>query len=82
MAIARIPRVVCVVGVATLLVLLAAPARAITYDLVAVGNAGNANDTTGFGAVAYPYQIGKYHVTISQYAAFLNAVAATDTYSL
>jgi formylglycine-generating enzyme required for sulfatase activity len=82
MAIARIPRVVCFVGVATLLVVLAAPARAITYDLVAVGNAGNANDTTGYGAVAYAYQIGKYHVTISQYTAFLNAVAATDTYSL
>jgi formylglycine-generating enzyme required for sulfatase activity len=32
--------------------------------------------------VAYEYQIGKYHVTIGQYTAFLNAVAVTDTYSL
>jgi formylglycine-generating enzyme required for sulfatase activity len=58
------------------------PARAVTIDLVTVGNAGNANDTTGYGAVNYEYQIGKYEVTISQYAAFLNAVAKTDTYDL
>jgi sulfatase modifying factor 1 len=31
---------------------------------------------------AYEYQIGKYEVTNTQYAAFLNAVAATDTFSL
>ena len=58
-----------------------APA-AIVYDLVTVGNAGNAADTTTYGGVAYDYQIGKYDVTIGQYTAFLNAVAATDTYSL
>ena len=64
---------------------LAVPARAqVTIDLVTVGDAGNANDTGGggIGAVAYSYQIGKYDVTIGQYAAFLSAVAATDTYSL
>ena len=49
---------------------------------VTVGNPGNANDTTGYGAVNYEYQIGKYDVTIGQYTAFLNAVATTDTYSL
>jgi formylglycine-generating enzyme required for sulfatase activity len=54
----------------------------ITYQMVAVGNAGNAADSTGYGAVAYEYGIGKYDVTIGQYTAFLNAVAATDTYSL
>ncbi|MGI9176889.1 MAG: hypothetical protein ACR2IT_03420, partial [Pirellulales bacterium] len=57
-------------------------ARAVTIDMVPIGNAGNAADTTTYGAVAYDYQIGKYDVTIGQYAAFLNAVAATDTYSL
>ena len=70
---------------AALACLLAAPARAgITYDMVTVGNAGNANDTGGglIGAVAYDYQIGKYDVTIGQYTAFLNAVAKSDTYSL
>jgi formylglycine-generating enzyme len=55
---------------------------AVTIDWVTVGNPGNANDTTGFGAVAYDYRIGTYEVTIGQYAEFLNAVAATDTYGL
>jgi len=76
----------CSLWLAALACLLAAPAGAtpITYDLVAVGNPGNANDTGGshIGAVAYDYQIGKYDVTIGQYTAFLNAVAATDTNSL
>jgi len=71
---------------AALACLLAAPAGAdqITIDMVTVGDPGNANDTGGTynGAVNYEYQIGKYDVTIGQYAAFLNAVAATDTYSL
>jgi len=73
-------------GVAALACLLAAPAGAdtVTYEMVTVGNPGNANDPegTGNGRVDYSYQIGKYDVTIGQYAAFLNAVAATDTYSL
>ena len=54
----------------------------ITYDMVNVGNPGNANDTTGYGAVNYLYSIGTYDVTIGQYTAFLNAVAATDTNAL
>lgn len=49
---------------------------------VNVGNAGNANDSTGYGGVAYDYGIGQTEVTLTQYTAFLNAVAATDTYSL
>ena len=60
----------------------AASARAVTIDLVTVGNPGNANDVTGFGGVAYSYSIGKYAVTIGQYTEFLNAVAQTDTYQL
>ena len=79
---APLPRVVISIGVAALLVSLAVPAYAVTIDLVSVGNANNTNDTTGYGGVNYPYQIGKYDVTIGQYADFLNAVAATDTYSL
>ena len=72
--------------VAMMLASLALPnAYAVTYELVPVGNPGNANDpATGnlYGGVAYDYQIGKYDVTIGQYTAFLNAVAKTDTYSL
>jgi formylglycine-generating enzyme required for sulfatase activity len=56
--------------------LLIAPAQAapVSYQMVTVGNAGNASDSNGYGAVAYEYQIGKYGVTIGQYTAFLNAV--------
>jgi len=53
----------------------------VTIDTVTVGDAGNAADTTGYGAVAYNYAIGKYEVTIGQYAAFLNSVATTNTSS-
>jgi len=61
-------------------------------EMVTVGNPGNAVDpsdgdsgtggTQNFGAVAYVFQIGKTEVTLTQYAAFLNAVAATDTFGL
>lgn len=74
---------------AAALVCCAAVAQAITIETVLVGDPGNtadirvANDgTTGYGAVGYAYNISKNETTISQYAAFLNAVAATDTYNL
>jgi formylglycine-generating enzyme required for sulfatase activity len=57
----------------------------ISIETVPVGNAGNAGDVQmhgTFGAVPYAYRIGKYEVTNSQYAAFLNEVADTDTYFL
>ncbi len=58
------------------------PAALLTIDTVTVGDAGNAADTTTYGAVADVFALGKYEVTIGQYTTFLNAVAATDTYSL
>ena len=66
-------------------------ASGITVNMVTVGDIGNAADTresyypfgsNARGAVAYSYQIGKYDVTVSQYTAFLNAVASTDTHGL
>ena len=63
----------------------ATSSAAVTIDTVPVGNVGNANDpATGnlYGGVSYAYNIGKYEVTVGQYTAFLNAVAATDTYGL
>ena len=53
----------------------------IGYQFVTVGNPGNSNDVveqgTGsglyLGGVNYIYNMGKYDVTVSQYAAFLNA---------
>jgi len=54
----------------------------VTLQMATVGNLGNAADTTGYGRVDYQYDIGRHHVTIEQYCAFLNAVAKTDTYGL
>jgi len=60
-----------------------AQAQTITLDMVPVGNPGNAADpSTGYGAVSYSYDIGKYDVTLGQYTTFLNDVAKTDTYGL
>lgn len=56
--------------------------RKVEYALVEVGDPGNPSDSSGFGRVDYRYRIGKYAVTLGQYAAFLDAVAATDTYAL
>jgi formylglycine-generating enzyme required for sulfatase activity len=60
----------------------AARATLIQIQTVPVGDPGNAADTTGYGAVGYVYKMDKYDVTTAQYTQFLNAVAATDTYSL
>ena len=57
----------------------------VTIALSTVGNPGNAADpATGslYGNVGYTFNIGTYDVTVSQYTAFLNAVAQTDPYSL
>ena len=66
--------------------LFAFPAQAtVAIDWVTVGDPGNACETQSqgcFGAVAYTYKISKYEVKNAQYAEFLNAVAATDTYGL
>jgi sulfatase modifying factor 1 len=57
-------------------------AAAITIDTVTVGDPGNANDTTGYGAVADSFRIMKYEFTNQQYTDFLNSVAAADPYLL
>lgn len=60
----------------------------VNIDFVAVGNPGNAADplnsgsVPGIGSVADAFAIGKYEVTLNQYTEFLNAKAATDTFSL
>ena len=54
------------------------PAGQTSLQFVPVGDPGNAADSTGYGAVPYKYQMGKYDVTTAQYVEFLNAVAAAD----
>lgn len=51
-------------------------------ETVLVGGSPNKADTTGFGAVAYAYKIGKYEVTNAEFVAFLNAVNKTNTHKL
>jgi formylglycine-generating enzyme required for sulfatase activity len=62
----------------------AAPPVAI--ETVLVGNPGNPGDPIqfqgSFGAVDHVFAMGTYEVTAGQYAAFLDAVAATDPYGL
>ncbi len=57
----------------------------IAIPTVPIGNPGNARDpSTGnlYGSVAYAYNIGATEVTNAQYAAFLNAKAASDPFNL
>jgi formylglycine-generating enzyme len=56
-----------------------------SLEFVTVGDPGNVGDTlqawdntSGYGAVGYRYQMGKYDVTAAQYCQFLNAVAKTS----
>jgi sulfatase modifying factor 1 len=66
----------CLITTALALPALAGRAHALELEWVTVENPGNKPDKTGYGAVAYPYQISRFEVTVAQYAEFLNAVAA------
>jgi formylglycine-generating enzyme len=52
--------------------------RGINVDFVSIGYAGNAADTTGFGAVGYSYLIGKNEITNAQWDNF-RSLAGTPT---
>ncbi|MDX2147340.1 MAG: SUMF1/EgtB/PvdO family nonheme iron enzyme [Planctomycetota bacterium] len=61
----------------------------VTINTVAISNPGNAADarvmndgTSGYGSVAYAFNIARTEVTNAQYAAFLNAKAASDPFNL
>jgi len=84
---ARGIRFLSVIGCFLGLVSIACPTHAslVSIPTVVVDNPGNGHDPlTGgvFGGVAYTYRIAAHEVTIRQYTAFLNAVAATDTFGL
>ncbi len=71
-----------IICVGVIVAALGSAAMAVDIVTVPVGNVGNSDDSTGYGAVSYAYNIGKYEVTAGQYCEFLNAVAKTDTYGL
>lgn len=54
----------------------------IEIDTSYVGDAGNANDTFGYGGVSYDYYVGTYEVTNSQYVSFLNAKGSTNAHGV
>ncbi len=61
------------------------PSGKTSLSFVGVGDPNNPPDpVTGslYGSVGYTFQMGKYDVTMAQYAQFLNAVAKTDAYGL
>ena len=65
--------------------LVAADVRAVTIDMVTVGNPGNAGEVQlegTFGGVGYNYRIGKHEVTNAQYTEFLNGVDPTGVNTL
>jgi sulfatase modifying factor 1 len=68
--------------VVAILVAIGGAAQAAVPETVPVGNPGNKPDSTGYGAVAYEYRIGKYEVTNDEYCEFLNAVVKSDLHSL
>jgi formylglycine-generating enzyme required for sulfatase activity len=58
---------------------------AVDMDWVTISGGNSQCDPQGqgcFGKVDYTYRVGKYEVTNTQYAAFLNAVASTDGHGL
>ncbi len=59
--------------------------QGIDIDFVTIGNSGNSGDTrivsdgtTGYGAVAYDYSIGKYEITNGQWDAFVSAAGSPN----
>ena len=65
--------------IAVTLAVITSASASVTMDWVNVGNPGNAADSTGYGAVAYAYKIGKYEVTNAQYGEFLNNKGASNS---
>lgn len=60
----------------------ASTAGALDLEWVRVGDTGNPPDRTGYGAVAYEFEIGRFEVTVAQYVEFLNAVDADGPHGL
>src|SRR5262245_43307315 len=58
------------------------PGELTGEDVIMYGFAHGNGPTRVAGAVNYTFEIATHEITAGQYTAFLNAVAATDTYGL
>jgi len=78
------------VGAQTITESFGSAGNTFSIDFVAIGNPNNPTDNdprnTGYGpyhgSVSHVYNMGKYEVTVSQYAYFLNSAAKSDPYNL
>ncbi len=75
-----VSRALCIIAVVLATVVgVEALGGLVAYEMVTIGDAGNAADTTGYGAVAYEYRIGQLEWTNALYVQFLNAVDPQGT---
>lgn len=80
------PRLFCFVEARTCLLALASCVLVATHSIVVAAPINYTSQGMAFVVVnpsgRQPFGMGTYEVTVSEYVAFLNSVAATDTYSL
>lgn len=78
----RAPAVTLFIAACAVAMITSSAQAQLHIPLTNIDKAGNAADTTGYGAVDYNYRIGTTAVTNAQYAAFLNSAAKSDPYGL
>ena len=64
---------------ACLVASLTVPALGVTIDYTTIGNAGNAPNTNGWGAVSASYRLATYETANTQYVEFLNRIDTAGT---
>ncbi|MFC1676778.1 formylglycine-generating enzyme family protein [Planctomycetota bacterium] len=67
---------ILVMTIVSMFVITNVASAVIDIEFVTIGNAGNAADSTGFGAVGYDYYIGKYEISNDQWDQFTAAAGA------
>lgn len=72
----------CYLSVTIILAAITTASASVTIEWVNIGSPGNNADTTGYGAVAHVFKIGKYEVTNRQYGEFLKKKGAFNSYGI